>query len=118
MVVPSGGSEGSDPVLVGHKSGKLSSILIRPLLAGAADGCRKHPFLLPEQREQALCAVRILIDSSNDLPPLPAFVYRVKINATDVYCIIGFEMCWGEQPLKPLGRKREKHFCIKEDSVH
>ena len=77
----------------------------------AADELRNHHLVLPEQRKQALCAVHILIDSSNDLPQLPAFVYRVKINATDVYCIIGFEISFGvgglggEQPLKPLGQE-------------
>lgn len=77
----------------------------------AADELRNHHLILPEQRKQALCVVHILIDSSNDLPQLPAFVYRVKINATDVYCIIGFEICFGvgglggEQPLKPLGQE-------------
>lgn len=42
-----------------------------------------------------LWAVHILIDSSNDLPQLPAFVYRVKINATDVYCIIDLNLFRG-----------------------
>lgn len=59
------------------------------LLPGAAEG------LGLSRRKQALCAVRILIDSSNDLPQRPACVYRVKIKATDVYCIIGFEICSG-----------------------
>lgn len=36
-----------------------------------------------------------VIDSSDDPPQLPAFVYRAKINATDVCCIIGFKLCWG-----------------------
>lgn len=62
--------------------------------AEAADGLRKHRFILPEQRKQELCAVGLLIDSSHELPELPAFVYRVEINATDVYCVIGFEICW------------------------
>lgn len=43
-------------------------------------------------RERELFKV---IDSSEHLPQLPAFVYRTKINATDVYRIIGFEICWG-----------------------
>ena len=36
-----------------------------------------------------------VIDSSDDPPQLPAFVYRAKINATDVYRIKGFKLCWG-----------------------
>lgn len=90
--------------LVGHKGGRSFLMILSPL-ARAKDGLRKHRFILPKQRKRALCAAHILIDSSNDLPQLPAFVYRVKINATDVYCIIGFEICWGEQPLKPLGQE-------------
>lgn len=91
-------------VLADVQVGSLS-LLIPALLAGAAGRRRKHCFVWPVQSKQALCAVPILIDSSNDLPQLPAFVYRVKINATDVYCRIGLEICCGEQPLQPLGQE-------------
>lgn len=104
-VIPSGCSQGNAWVLVRRTSGKFVSLPISSLLAGAADRLRKDCSVLPVQSKQALCAVHLLIDSSNDLPQLPAFVYRVKINATDVYCIIGFEICCGEQPLKPLGQE-------------
>ena len=106
-VIPFGCSEGNGLawVLVGCARGKFVFFPILSLLSGAADRLGKDSFVSPEQSKQALCAVHILIDSSNDLPQLPAFVYRVKINATDVYCIIGFEICCGEQPLKPLGQE-------------
>lgn len=92
-------------VWVGHMRGAVCFPSNTVAASGAADRRGKKALVLPEQSKQALCAVHVSIDSSNDLPQLPAFVYWVKINATDVHCIIGFEICCGEQPLKPLGQE-------------
>lgn len=92
--------------LVGRGSGEFVSLPMLSLLAGAADRLRLHRSILSEQRKQA-CAVSVLMDSSNELP---AFVYRVKINATDVYCIIGFEICWwGGASFEATGPQNEKN---------
>lgn len=70
---------------------------------GATDGLRA-PFHFCQREESRQRELFRVIDSSDDLPQLPAFVYRAKINATDVYRIIGFEICWGEHRLEPLGQ--------------
>lgn len=59
---------------------------------GATDGPRA-PFPFCQREESGQRELFKVIDSSDDLLQLPAFVYRAKINATDVYRIIGFKIC-------------------------
>lgn len=83
-----------------------------PPPAGAADGLSRRRSLA-RAKKQASCAAHVPTGSSDDRPQRPAFVYGVKINATDVSCVIGFEICWGGQPSKPSGRERGRRFCTK-----
>lgn len=77
-----------------------------PPPAGAADGLSRRRSLA-RAKKQASCAAHVPTGSSDDRPQRPAFVYGVKINATDVSCVIGFEICWG-QPSKPSGPRARK----------
>lgn len=78
-----------------------------PPPAGAADGLSRRRSLA-RAKKQASCAAHIPTGSSDDRPQRPAFVYGVKINATDVSCVIGFEICWGGATVKTIGAESEE----------
>lgn len=111
VLVPSSDApRGTARLLPGHGGGKPGSSPYPPP-AGAADGLSRRRSLA-RAKKQASCAAHVPTGSSDDRPQRPAFVYGVKINATDVSCVIGFEICWG-QLTKPSGRERGRRFCTK-----